>query len=80
MKISIPLLTVTFLVCLPALLLSQGAASKHAPEGMHGMNPDPEAYIAMLENPQRDREQKPDEVIKALNLKDGDEVTIEVEE
>jgi arsenite methyltransferase len=35
------------------------------------MHQDPKAYIAMLENPQRDAEQKPDEVIKTLYLKEG---------
>ena len=36
------------------------------------MHQDPKAYIAMLENPQRDAEQKPDEVIAALDLKPGE--------
>jgi SAM-dependent methyltransferase len=74
MKIPIPILAMTFIGCFSALLLSQDVAPKHVPDGMHGMKLDSKAYIAMLENPQRDAEQKPDEVIKALNLKEGDTV------
>jgi len=66
--------SVIFVSGYPVILPAQEAAQKHLPEAFHGMHQDPEAYIAMLENPQRDREQKPDEVIKALNLNDGDRV------
>ena len=41
-------------------------------EQIQKMHQDPKAYIAMLENPQRDSEQKPDEVIAALDLKPGE--------
>jgi arsenite methyltransferase len=59
---------------IPALLVAQehpGAKSKAEIEKMHQ---DPKAYISMLENPQRDAEQKPDEVLKALALKPGEAI------
>jgi arsenite methyltransferase len=65
-----------FALLLPMLLLvplvfqdSYGQRSKEQIEKIHQ---DPKAYIAMLENPQRDAEQKPDEVIAALDLKAGE--------
>lgn len=57
---------------LPALLIAQQAPSQGTIEQIQHMHQDPKAYIAMLENPQRDQEQKPDEVIAALNLKNGE--------
>jgi arsenite methyltransferase len=48
---------------------SSGQATKEQIQKMHQ---DPKAYIAMLDNPQRDAEQKPDEVIAALDLKAGE--------
>ena len=38
------------------------------------MHQDPKAYIATLEYPQRDSEQKPDQVIAALELKRGETI------
>jgi ubiquinone/menaquinone biosynthesis C-methylase UbiE len=58
-------------ILLPALLAAQNGASQRAEE-IHRMHQDSKAYIAMLENPQRDAEQKPDEVIAALGLKEGE--------
>jgi len=57
------------------LLLSvavQNSAGQGTKEQIQKMHQDPKAYIAMLENPQRDAEQKPDEVIAALDLKSGE--------
>jgi ubiquinone/menaquinone biosynthesis C-methylase UbiE len=60
------------------LLLAGGAAAQdQAPrshEEMHRLHRDPQAYIAMLENPKRDAYQKPDEVVAALALKPGETV------
>lgn len=41
-------------------------------EEMHRLHRDPEAYIAMLEDPERDAYQKPHEVIQSLDLKEGE--------
>jgi arsenite methyltransferase len=57
------------------LLLSvavQNSAGQGAKEQTEKIRQDPKSYIAMLENPQRDAEQKPDEVIAALDLKPGE--------
>ena len=67
-KISTLLLPTIFFV--PFMIQdSSGQATK---EQIHKLHQDPKAYIAMLENPQRDAEQKPDEVIAALGLKAGE--------
>lgn len=50
----------------------QNSAGQGTKEQIQKMHQDPKAYIAMLENPQRDTEQKPDEVIAALDLKPGE--------
>ena len=60
------------LVFLSAPVIAQNAPKQKAPEEIQKMHQDPKAYIAMLENPQRDAEQKPDEVIAALDLKAGE--------
>ena len=44
------------------------------PEEMEHRHRDPKAYIAMLEGPARDAYQKPDEVVRALDLKPGEAV------
>jgi ubiquinone/menaquinone biosynthesis C-methylase UbiE len=41
---------------------------------MEDRHRDPKAYIAMLEGPARDAYQKPDEVVRALDLKPGEAV------
>jgi arsenite methyltransferase len=55
----------------PALIFAQNHSAGPTKEQIEKMHQDPKAYIATLENPQREKEQKPDEVIKALNLKQG---------
>jgi precorrin-6B methylase 2 len=59
---------------LPALLIVQNAAGQGNKQQIEKMHQDPKAYIAMLENPQRAAEQKPDEVIAALGLKQGETI------
>ena len=55
----------------PSALHAQAAASPHEMHERHG---DPAAYIASLEDPARDAYQKPDEVLKALDLRPGEVV------
>lgn len=43
-------------------------------EAMHRLHRDPKAYIALLEDPERDAHQKPDEVLKALALRPGEAI------
>ena len=50
----------------------QESAGQGTKEQIQKMHQDPKAYIAMLESPQREAEQKPDEVIAALDLKAGE--------
>ncbi len=59
---------------LPAFFVFQSAAAQGSKEQIEKMHQDPKAYIAMLENPQRMQEQKPDEVIAALGLKQGETI------
>jgi ubiquinone/menaquinone biosynthesis C-methylase UbiE len=59
-----------------------GAASAQDPqvrshEQMHQLHRDPKAYIAMLEDPARDAYQKPQEVMGALDLREG-EVIVDI--
>jgi len=56
------------------LFLVPDAASQGTREQIQKMHQDPKAYIAMLESPERTAEQKPDEVIAALALKQGETV------
>jgi arsenite methyltransferase len=60
------------------LTLSQGVlAAQNKPlsmEEMHRLHQDSKAYIAFLDDPQRDAYQKPHEVITALGLKQGEVV------
>jgi len=60
------------LLVMPVLLLNQNAAGQKSVEEIQKMHQDPQAYIAMLENPQREEEQKPREVLAALGLKKGE--------
>ena len=53
----------------PPALFSQAAAT---PQEMHHLHGDPAAYIAALDDPARDAYQKPDEVMKALALREGE--------
>jgi arsenite methyltransferase len=61
-------------IALPVLLLAQNQAPQKTKEQIAKMHQDPKAYIAMLENPQRDSEQKPEEVLKALAIKPGETI------
>jgi ubiquinone/menaquinone biosynthesis C-methylase UbiE len=51
-----------------ALLLSNPALAQHKDQQRHRGPADLKEYIEILEQPERDKEQKPDEVIKVLNL------------
>jgi arsenite methyltransferase len=46
--------------------------SAQSPQDMHKLHQDSKAYIALLEDPERDAYQKPMEVIKSLDLKEGE--------
>jgi ubiquinone/menaquinone biosynthesis C-methylase UbiE len=59
------------LVVIPAVAQDQTPRSH---EEMHRLHQDPNAYIAMLEDPKRDEYQKPHEVLMALSLKPGETV------
>ncbi len=58
---------------LPALLFGQNPDSKRVEE-IKKMHQDSKAYIATLENPERDAEQKPQEVIAAMGVKEGEAI------
>lgn len=53
------------------LATAQEAAGPHE---MHRRHRDPQAYAAALEDPGRDEYQKPEEVVKALGLREGEAV------
>lgn len=55
-----------------ALLLAQNPTKPMTAEEMHRLHQDSKAYIAMLEDPERDAYQKPHDVIMALDLKEGE--------
>ena len=62
---------------LAAFLLVAGMGQDPKPrdhEAMHRLHQDPKAYVAMLEDPARDAYQKPDEVLKALGLRQGESI------
>ena len=61
------------LIFVPAYLAAQNPGQM-SHEEMHKLHQNSKAYIAMLEDPQRDAYQKPHEVIMALGLKDGETV------
>jgi ubiquinone/menaquinone biosynthesis C-methylase UbiE len=70
--------TVPLAACLCGLL-APGArlfaqTKPMTPEEMHKLHQDSKAYIAMLEDPARDAEQKPHEVLLALGLKEGERI------
>jgi ubiquinone/menaquinone biosynthesis C-methylase UbiE len=67
-RVFVPLL-LALVAARPAL--PQAAA---APQEMHHRHEDPAAYIASLDDPARDAYQKPDEVMKALALREGEVV------
>jgi arsenite methyltransferase len=59
---------------LPALLFAQDAPKQKTAEEIHKIHQDAKTYISLLENPQRDEEQKPHEVITALGIKNGETI------
>ena len=63
---------VFIMIWLPALALAQNSPASRNKEEINKIHQDAQTYISMLENPQRDAEQKPEEVIKSLNIKKGD--------
>jgi arsenite methyltransferase len=65
--------TIAALILLPPFLAAQNPG-KLTQEEMHKLHQDPKAYIAMLEDPQRDAYQKPHDVIMALDIKEGEAV------
>ncbi len=60
-------------VCCVALVSAQ-QNSRLTPEEMHRLHQNSKAYIAFLDDPQRDEYQKPHEVIMALDLKEGERI------
>lgn len=71
MKIRI---VVAALIFAPAFLATQHPTKPLTMEEMHRLHQDSKAYIASLEDPQRDEYQKPHDVIMALGLKEGEVV------
>lgn len=65
------LLQASVVLTLGAAALAQDSQPP-SPEQMHRLHQDTKAYIAMLEDPARDAYQKPDEVLSALDLKQGE--------
>jgi predicted methyltransferase len=67
-----------FAILILALIVLPGAAAApdawRDPHEMHRLHQDPQAYIRLLEDPQRDSYQKPNEVLTALKLKPGEVV------
>jgi arsenite methyltransferase len=63
-----------------AILIILGSSSpaqdtvKRTGEELHRLHQDPKAYIAFLDDPQRDSYQKPDEVIAALGIREGERI------
>ena len=64
-------LTLVGLALAQALATAQNTALSSTQE-MHRLHQDSKAYIARLEDPMRDAYQKPEEVFKALNIKEGE--------
>jgi arsenite methyltransferase len=55
-------------------IMVQDSYGQRTQEEIHKIHQDSKAYISMLDNPQRDLEQKPEEVIAALDLKAGEKL------
>jgi arsenite methyltransferase len=73
-SISLLCVAVYVLIASAALVRAHAPGKSGLPQEIQRMHQDSDAYIAMLEGPQRDAEQKPDEVVAALNLKEGETV------
>ena len=65
------ILTLVGLVLGQALAVAQNTALSSTQE-MNRLHQDSKAYIARLEDPKRDAYQKPEEVVKALSIKEGE--------
>jgi ubiquinone/menaquinone biosynthesis C-methylase UbiE len=63
----------TTLAAIFAAVALQDAQARD-PQAMHRLHRDPQAYVAMLEDPARDAYQKPDDVLRALALRAGEAV------
>jgi ubiquinone/menaquinone biosynthesis C-methylase UbiE len=50
------------------------AGHAHSTQDVHRLHHDPAAYIAVLEDPERDKWQRPDRVIRALGIGEGQSV------
>jgi ubiquinone/menaquinone biosynthesis C-methylase UbiE len=57
-----------------ALGAPAGAQETATPHEMHRRHQDPSAYMAALDNPERDEYSKPERVLKALALREGEAV------
>jgi ubiquinone/menaquinone biosynthesis C-methylase UbiE len=68
----IPGFRVALIIALPPLVAAASAQTAQTPHDAHRLHGDPAAYIAALEDPKRDAYQKPDDVTKALALKQGE--------
>jgi ubiquinone/menaquinone biosynthesis C-methylase UbiE len=64
----------TFALVLAATTATAQNAQPRSHEEMHRLHRNPEAYVAMLEDPARDAYQMPAEVLAALGLKAGEVV------
>jgi arsenite methyltransferase len=62
------------LMLISVLLVTGNSVAQKSREEIEKMHQDSKAYISMLENPQRDVEQKPEEVIRAMGLKAGESI------
>jgi len=71
MRTRLPLMTAScaWIVIASVLAPAQTAQTQHEMHRLHG---DPKAYIAALEDPKRDGYQKPHDVLRALDLKQGE--------
>ncbi len=69
--VSVALGTVGLLLSAPTLLVAQPHAGHEEMQRRHRSS---SAYIAALDNPERDAYQKPDEVIEALQLQPGERI------
>ena len=62
-----------FLLLIPLMFFAQNPV-KHNQHAMHALHDDPKAYIAALEDPNRENYQKPNDILDVLALKPGEVV------
>jgi len=65
------LLAASLVLSLGAVVFAQNMKPR-PPEELHRLHQDPKAYVAFLEDPERDAYQKPHEVMTALDLQPGE--------